>query len=56
LFDPDQSLAGQPQMTGGSPGNTGVEANVNLDARLACHPTASPFDYNNPTSYNQSTA
>lgn len=55
LFDPTQSLAGPPQMTGGSPGNTGVEVNVNLDARLG-PPTASPFDYNNPTTYNQSTA
>ncbi len=55
LFDPTQSLAGPPQMTGGSPGNTGVEVNVNLDARLG-PPSASPFDYNNPTTYNQSTA
>ncbi|MBI5900955.1 MAG: flagellar hook protein FlgE [Rhodocyclales bacterium] len=55
LFDPTQSLAGPPQMTGGSPGNSGVEVNVNLDARLG-PPTAAPFDYNNPTTYNQSTA
>ena len=55
LFDPTQSLAGPPQMTGGSPGNTGVEVNVNLDARLG-PPSASPFDYNNPTTYKQSTA
>lgn len=55
LFDPTQSLAGPPQMTGGSPSNTGVQVNVNLDARLG-PPTASPFDYNNPTTYNQSTA
>jgi flagellar hook protein FlgE len=55
LFDPTQSLAGPPQMTGGSASNTGVEVNVNLDARLG-PPTASPFDYNNPTTYNQSTA
>jgi len=55
LFDPTQSLAGPPQATGASPGNTGVDVNVNLDARLGA-PTVAPFDFNNPSSYNQSTA
>ncbi|MBI5109123.1 MAG: flagellar hook protein FlgE [Rhodocyclales bacterium] len=55
LFDPTQSLAGPPQATGGSPGNTGVDVNVNLDARLGS-PSVAPFDFNNPSSYNQSTA
>ncbi len=55
LFDPTQSLAGPPQATGDSPGNTGVDVNVNLDARLGA-PTVAPFDFNNPSSYNQSTA
>lgn len=55
LFDPTQSLAGPPQATGASPGNTGVDVNVNLDARLGS-PTVAPFDFNNPSSYNQSTA
>ncbi len=55
LFDPSQSLAGPPQQTGGSPGNLGLQVNVNLDARVA--PPADPtFDYNNPRTYNQSTA
>jgi len=55
LFDPTQSLAGQPQATGASPGNLGVDANVNLDARLAV-PSVGTFDYSNSASYNQSTA
>ena len=55
LFDPTQSLAGPPQSTGNSPGSLGVEANVNLDARLA-NPTVGVFDFSNPASYNQSTA
>ncbi|MDP2822960.1 MAG: flagellar hook protein FlgE [Sulfuritalea sp.] len=55
LFDPTQSLAGPPLQTGGSPGNTGLEVNVNLDARLG-QPAAPVFSYNNPSSYNQSTA
>lgn len=55
LFDPTQSLAGPPQATGASAGGSGVEVNVNLDARLGA-PTVSPFDFNNPSSYNQSTA
>lgn len=55
LFDPAQSLAGPPQETGGSPGNLGLQVNVNLDARLAPPPDPT-FDYNNPRSYNQSTA
>jgi flagellar hook protein FlgE len=55
LFDPTQSLSGTPLMTGGSSSATGIQANVNLDSRLS--PPATPvFDYNNPTSYNQSTA
>lgn len=55
LFDPTQSLSGTPQMTGGSVSATGIQANVNLDSRTGVPPTA-PFDYGDPTSYNQSTA
>lgn len=55
LFDPTQSLAGPPQQTGGSPGNTGIEVNINFDARIG-PPAMAAFDYNNPSSYNQSTA
>jgi flagellar hook protein FlgE len=55
LFDPSQSLAGPPQATGASATSTGVQVNVNLDARLG-PPAAAPFDYNNPSTYNQSTA
>ncbi len=54
LFDPSQSLTGSPQATGTSTGATGVQANINLDSRLAVlAPVFSPAD---PTSYNQSTA
>lgn len=69
LFDPSQSLTGAPQQTGASAGSAGVQANVNLDSRLpiiyntATAPaplptgtTAKDFNYNDPTSYNQSTA
>ena len=55
LFDPTQSLAGPPQETGGSAGNSGVEVNLNLDSRSAV-PTSPVFNYNDPSSYNQSTA
>lgn len=55
LFDPTQSLSGTPQMTGGSTSATGIQANVNLDSRTGVPPTT-PFDYGDPTSYNQSTA
>lgn len=55
LFDPTQSLSGTPQMTGGSTSGTGIQANVNLDSRLGV-PATAPFDYGDPTSYNQSTA
>lgn len=55
LFDPSQSLTGAPQATGASLSATGVQANLNLDARMAV-PTTTPFNYADPTSYNQSTA
>jgi flagellar hook-basal body protein len=55
LFDPTQSLSGTPQATGASTGGSGVQANVNLDSRLGI-PVTPLFDYNDPTSYNQSTA
>lgn len=55
LFDPSQSLTGSPQATGTSIGATGVQANLNLDSRVAA-PATSPFNYADPTSYNQSTA
>ncbi len=55
LFDPSQSLTGAPQPTGTSVGATGVQANLNLDSRVAA-PATSPFNYADPTSYNQSTA
>ncbi len=55
LFDPTQSLSGTPQQTGGSAQATGVQANVNLDSRQSAA-TSLPFDYTDPTSYNQSTA
>lgn len=55
LFDPGQSLAGAPQATGTSPAALGVEANVNLDSRVAA-PAVAVFNYANPASYNQSTA
>ena len=55
LFDPTQSLSGTPQMTGGSVSGTGVQANINLDSRLGV-PATAPFNYGDPTSYNQSTA
>lgn len=55
LFDPSQSMTGAPQATGTSIGATGVQVNLNLDARLAV-PVTTPFNYADPTSYNQSTA
>jgi len=55
LFDPTQSLTGSPQATGTSIGATGVQANLNLDSRVAV-PATTPFNYADPTSYNQSTA
>ena len=55
LFDPTQSLTGSPLSTGASAGATGVEANLNLDSRLAV-PVTGTFSYADPTSYNQSTA
>jgi flagellar hook protein FlgE len=54
LFDPSQSLTGSPQATGTSTGATGVQANINLDSRLPA--IALPFNYADPTTYNQSTA
>lgn len=55
LFDPSQSLTGSPQATGTSIAGTGVQANINLDSRVGI-PATSPFNYADPTSYNQSTA
>jgi flagellar hook protein FlgE len=55
LFDPSQSLTGAPQATGASVGSTGVRANLNLDSRVTL-PITTPFNYADPTSYNQSTA
>ncbi len=54
LFDPSQSLTGSPQATGTSTGATGVQANINLDSRLPA--IVLPFNYADPTTYNQSTA
>jgi flagellar hook protein FlgE len=56
LFNPTESLSGTPQATGESDTATGVQANLNLDSRLA-PPTTIPFKgVGDPTSYNQSTA
>jgi len=55
LFDPSQSLTGSPQATGTSTGGTGVQANINLDSRVGT-PLNAPFNYADPTTYNQSTA
>jgi flagellar hook protein FlgE len=55
LFDPTQSLAGAPQRTGSSAAASGIQANVNLDSRVAV-PAVGTFNYANPASYNQSTA
>ena len=55
LFDPTQSLSGTPQATGGGTPATGIQANVNLDSRMGI-PVTAPFDFGDPTSYNQSTA
>lgn len=55
LFDPTQSLTGAPQATGASTAATGIQANINLDSREAV-PSVTPFNYNNPSTYNQSTA
>lgn len=55
LFDPTQSLSGQPQATGASTTGSGVQANINLDSRLAV-PATSPFSHTDPTSYNKSTS
>lgn len=44
-----------PVATGTSAAATGVQANVNLDGREAV-PVASPFDPNNPLTFNRSTA
>ncbi|MDP1733955.1 MAG: flagellar hook protein FlgE [Sulfuritalea sp.] len=55
LFDPTQSLAGAPQRTGSSAAALGIQANVNLDSRVAV-PSVGVFNYANPASYNQSTA
>ena len=58
LFDPSQSLTGSPQPTGvditGS--GTGVQANINLDSRVAAPPLVPAFDPDVPATYNQSTA
>jgi flagellar hook protein FlgE len=56
LFDPTQSLAGAPQATGTSVGALGIQANVNLDSRVAAPPALPVFSYSNPATYNQSTA
>ncbi|MCF8150259.1 MAG: flagellar hook protein FlgE [Burkholderiaceae bacterium] len=56
LFDPTQSLTGSPQATGASVGATGVQANLNLDSRLAALPALPAFNYADPTTFNQSTA
>lgn len=55
LFDPSGSLTGSPQATGTSASATGVQANINLDSRVAV-PATIPFNYADPTSFNQSTA
>lgn len=55
LFDPTQSLTGSPLATGTSVAASGVQANINLDSRVAA-PATTPFNYADPTSYNQSTA
>jgi flagellar hook protein FlgE len=55
LFDPTQSLTGSPQATGAGVGSKGVQANLNLDSREAT-PVTTPFNYADPTSYNQSTS
>jgi flagellar hook protein FlgE len=55
LFDPAQSLAGPPRPTGGSPTAAGLAVNVNLDS-TATAITVLPFNKNDPSTYNQSTA
>jgi flagellar hook protein FlgE len=55
LFDPTSSSDSAPQATGQSTAGTGVQANLNLDSRLA-QPTVGTFNYADAQSYNNSTA
>ena len=55
MFDPTLSSDSAPQATGTSTAGTGVQANLNLDSRLA-QPTVGTFNYANAQSYNNSTA
>lgn len=55
LFDPQLSSDAMPQATGQSTAATGIQANLNLDAREAA-PTVAPFDRLNAQTYNKSTA
>lgn len=55
LFDPALSSDATPQATGTSTAGTGIQANLNLDAREAA-PTVAPFDRLNAQTYNKSTA
>lgn len=45
-----------PLMTGGATTNPGVVAQLNLDSRNAIIPAATVFDYQDPTTFNQSTS
>jgi flagellar hook protein FlgE len=55
LFDSASSSDAAPQATGASTAGTGVQANLNLDSREAA-PIGGPFDYQDATTYNKSTA
>lgn len=55
LFDPTKSLSGTPLATGMGVPATGVQANINLDSRLAL-PKTPGFDYGNVDTYTKSTA
>ncbi len=55
LFDPQMSSDAMPQATGTSTAGTGIQANLNLDAREAA-PAMAPFDRLNAQTYNKSTA
>ncbi len=57
LFDPTQSLTGSPQATGASVGAIGMQANLNLDSRVAATTGRDqPSTMLIRTTFNQSTA
>lgn len=57
LFDSSSSSDSLAQATGASTAGSGVEVNLNLDAReVAIDSTLHPFNYQDATTYNKSTA